>query len=178
MPLAGDTASRDNMAVRKILLLGNPNLRIRCSRVKDFSSKDTRATIADLRDTLDDFRMRRGFGRGIAAPQIGSRLRIIFIRIGDLGAMINPVIIERSKRSFELWDDCFSFPEILVRVKRHARIEVSYVDERGSQKTLQAAGDLSELLQHEIDHINGVLAIDRAISKEHIILRSELRRLS
>src|SRR3990170_4365534 len=108
MPLAGDTASRDNMAVRKILLLGNPNLRIRCSRVKDFSSKDTRATIADLRDTLDDFRMRRGFGRGIAAPQIGSRLRIIFIRIGDLGAMINPVIIERSKRSFELWDDCFS----------------------------------------------------------------------
>jgi peptide deformylase len=135
-------------------------------------------TIADLRDTLDDFRNRRGFGRGIAAPQIGSTLRIIFVHMGALGAIVNPTIIKKSKQTFELWDDCFSFPDILVKVKRHTRIEVSYIDGEGERKTLYAADALSELLQHEIDHINGVLAIDRAVTRKHIILRSEFRRLS
>jgi peptide deformylase len=166
------------MAVRRILLLGNSILRKRCSTVRDISSKETRTTIADLRETLDDFRKRRGFGRGIAAPQIGSTLSIIFIRLRGLDAIINPKIIKRSTEMIELWDDCFSFPDILVKVRRHRRIEVSYVDETGRRKCLKAADALSELLQHEIDHINGVLAIDRAISKKDIILRSEFPRLS
>ena len=162
------------MAVRRILLLGNPILRKRCSTVRDLSSKETRTTIADLRDTLDDFRKRHGFGRGIAAPQIGSTKRVIFIRLGGLAALINPKIIKRSSGMIELWDDCFSFPNILVKVRRHRRIEVSFVDEAGERKSLKAANALSELLQHEIDHINGVLAIDRAITKMDIILRSEI----
>jgi peptide deformylase len=166
------------MAVRRILLLGNPILRTRCSTVKEFSSKETRGTIVDLRDTLLDFRKRRGFGRGIAAPQIGSTLSIIFIQLAGLDALINPKIIRRSTQMIELWDDCFSFPDILVKVRRYRRIEVSYVDEAGERKFLRAADALSELLQHEIDHINGVLAIDRAISKKDIILRSEFPRLS
>ena len=166
------------MAVRKILLLGNPILRTRCSAVKEFSSKETQRTIVDLRDTLDDFRNRHGFGRGIAAPQIGATLSIIFIRLGGLAALINPKVIKRSTQMIELWDDCFSFPDILVKVRRHKRIEISYVDESGERKTLKAADAISELLQHEIDHINGVLAIDRAISKKDIILRSEFPRLS
>ena len=166
------------MAVRRILLLGNPILRKRCSPVRDFSSKETRTTIADLRDTLDDFREGRGFGRGIAAPQIGSTLRVIFIRLGGLAALINPKILKRSTQMIELWDDCFSFPDILVKVRRHRRIEISYVDEAGERKTLKAGDALSELLQHEIDHINGVLAIDRAVTKRDIILRSEFPRLS
>jgi peptide deformylase len=166
------------MAVRKILLLGNPILRARCSAVKEFSSKETQRTIVDLRDTLDDFRNRHGFGRGIAAPQIGATLSIIFIRLGGLDALINPKVIKRSTQMIELWDDCFSFPDILVKVRRHKRIEISYVDESGERKTLKAADAISELLQHEIDHINGVLAIDRAIRKRDIILRSEFPRLS
>jgi peptide deformylase len=166
------------MAVRRILLLGNPILRTRCSSVKEFSSKETRRTIVNLRDTLVDFRKRRGFGRGIAAPQIGSTLSIIFIRLCRLDALINPKIIKRSTQMIELWDDCFSFREILVKVRRHRRIEVSYVDEAGERKTLKAADTLSELLQHEIDHVNGVLAIDRAVTRRDIILRSEFQRLS
>jgi peptide deformylase len=146
--------------------------------VEEFSSKETRRTIADLRDTLVDFRKCRGFGRGIAAPQIGSTRRIIFVHTGALGAIINPTIIRKSKQTFEMWDDCFSFPDILVKVKRHTRIAVSYVDEEGERKTIDAADALSELLQHEIDHINGVLAIDRAVTRKHIVLRSEFRRLS
>lgn len=77
----------------------------------------------------------------------------------------------------ELWDDCFSFPDILVKVMRHKRIEISYVDEAGLRKSLKAVGALSELLQHEIDHINGILAIDRAVTKRDIILKSEFRRM-
>ncbi len=166
------------MAVRRILLLGNPILRTRCSSVKEFSSKETRRSIVDLRDTLFDFQKRHGFGRGIAAPQIGSTLSIIFIRLGGLDVLINPKIIKRSTQMIELWDDCFSFPDILVKVRRHKRIEISYADEAGERKILKAADALSELLQHEIDHINGVLAIDRAVSKKDIILRSEVPRLS
>ena len=161
------------MAVKKILLLGDPFLRRRCKRVKDFSSRSTRAIIQDLSDTLEDFRLRHSFGRGIAAPQIGSEGRIIFIRLKDLGALINPQIIRHGKKKVELWDDCFSFPDILVKVSRFVWIEVSYQSETGARKKLKARNELSELLQHEIDHINGILAVDRAISKRHIILRSQ-----
>ncbi len=163
------------MAVKKILLLGNPVLRSKCKPVKNCSSKSTRATIQNLRDTLDDFRSQHTFGRGIAAPQIGSRLRIIFIRLNDLGTLINPKITKRSKKKFMIWDDCFSFPDILVQLKRSEWVEVSYLDEAGARKMIKATNALSELLQHEIDHINGILAIDRAMSTKSIILRSELR---
>ncbi len=163
------------MAVKKILLLGNPLLRVRCKPVKNFSSRSTHVAICNLSDTLDDFRSRRRFGRGIAAPQIGLSVRIIFIRLNGLGALINPKIIKRSKKKVKLWDDCFSFPDILVRVSRHAWVEVAYQDKTGVGKKLKAKNGLSELLQHEIDHINGVLAVDRAISTKDIILRSQFR---
>ncbi|MBX2990521.1 MAG: peptide deformylase [Bacteroidetes bacterium] len=158
---------------QEILLLGNPVLRTKCRPVKNFNSRQLRSVITDLRDTLYDFRKRNGFGRGIAAPQIGITRQIIFIHINEPIAIINPRIIKRSKRLCSLWDDCFSFPNLTVKVKRHYSIEVRYQDEMGEKKTLQASGALSELLQHEIDHLNGVLAIDRAINSTHIILRSE-----
>ena len=76
-----------------------------------------------------------------------------------------------------LWDDCFSFPDLMVKVRRHLSIVVRYQDPAGRHHTLRAEGSLSELLQHEIDHINGVLAIDRAIDSRHIIYRSEYTAL-
>ena len=163
------------MAVKKILLLGNPILRLKCRPVKDCTSRSTRTTVQNLRDTLEDFRLRHGFGRGIAAPQIGSTISIVFIGVNGIGPLINPKITKRSRKKFALWDDCFSFPDILVGVRRHEWVEISYSDETGARKKLKAASRLSELLQHEIDHINGILAIDRAISTKHIILRTELR---
>lgn len=166
------------MAVKEILILGNPILRERCSPVKDAQAEDVRSTIADLRDTLADFRSRRGFGRGIAAPQIGSTKRVIYIDFEYHGALINPTITKRSRKKFLIWDDCFSFPDILVKVVRNYSLEVSFMNEEGKRKTLKAEGGLSELLQHEIDHINGILAIDRAIDSKHIILRSEYEKLS
>ena len=166
------------MAVRNILLLGNPALRARCKPVKSFDSNETRETVRDLADTLADFRSRRGFGRGIAAPQIGASLRVIYLDFEHQGPLINPSIVRRSREKFRLWDDCFSFPDILVKVSRHTAVTVAYQDAAGKHQTLAARGALSELLQHEIDHVDGILAIDRAIDSTHIILRSEYERLT
>jgi peptide deformylase len=75
-----------------------------------------------------------------------------------------------------MWDDCFSFPHLSVKVKRHLSIEVRYQDVEGRKHTLRAEDGLSELLQHEIDHINGILAIDRAIDSRHIIYKTEYEK--
>ena len=166
------------MPARDILLLGNPILRQKCASVKSVQSEQTRSIVSDLRDTLAQFRSQRGFGRGIAAPQIGAAQQIIFIDYEFTGPLMNPKIIKRSRRKFHLWDDCFSFPDILAHVQRNYSIEVTFLDEQGKKQRLRAEGALSELLQHEIDHLNGVLAIDRAIDTKHIILRSEYEKLS
>ncbi|MEX0602530.1 MAG: peptide deformylase, partial [Bacteroidota bacterium] len=159
-------------------LLGNPVLRKTCAPVRDLAAEQTRSAITDLRDTLEDFRQKRGFGRGIAAPQIGLPTRILFIDFEHTGPLINPRITGRSRRTFLLWDDCFSFPDILVKVERHYQVTVRFTDEAGRRRSLRAEGGLSELLQHEIDHLDGILAIDRAVDSKHIILRSEFERLT
>jgi peptide deformylase len=166
------------MPARDILLLGNPILRQKCASVKSVKSDEIRSVVSDLRDTLAQFRSQRGFGRGIAAPQIGVTQQIIFVDCEFTGPLINPKIVKRSRKKFHLWDDCFSFPDILAYVQRNYTIEVAFVDEDGKKKRLRADGALSELLQHEIDHLNGLLAIDRAIDSKHIVLRSEHERLS
>ena len=161
------------MAVRDILQLGNPLLRVNCKQVKSFGTPDLRSIVADLRDTLHDFKSRNGFGRGIAAPQIGVMQRVVFIDVDRPLALVNPVIKRRSSKRMVLWDDCFSFPNLLVKVKRNLSIEVAYQDAEGAKHHILAEGALSELLQHEIDHVNGILAIDRAIDSKHIVFRSE-----
>jgi len=165
------------MPVKEILLLGNPILRKKCEKVRTFSHRPVRRTIDDLRDTLADFRKRRGFGSGIAAPQIGISQRIIFLNVDRPLPLVNPRILRRSRGLMTLWDDCFSFPDILVKVRRHVNVTVEYFDEQGKRHTLTSAGRLSELLQHEIDHLDGILALDRAIDSKHIILRSEWKKI-
>lgn len=164
------------MPVHEILQLGNPTLRAKCKPVKMFGTERLNALTADLRDTLYDFRTRNGFGRGIAAPQIGVSERVIFIHVDEPLTLINPLITRHSRRMMTLWDDCFSFPDLLVKVKRSLLIEVRYQDVLGKRRTLKAGEGLSELLQHEIDHLNGVLAVDRALDTKHIVLRSEYEK--
>lgn len=164
------------MATKEILLLGNPALREKCAPVRSFSTEQLESVVQDLRDTLEEFRRRNGFGRGIAAPQIGVTERLIFIDAGTPLAMVNPQIVNRSRKTMTLWDDCFSFPDLLVKVKRHLAISIRYQDLQGRRHTLEADGALSELLQHEVDHLDGVLAIDRALDSRHIAYRSELAK--
>jgi peptide deformylase len=167
------------MSVCDILLLGNPLLWQKSAPIAAPSAPETEHTIADLSATLDDFRSRHGFGRAIAAPQIGRLERIIFVRLEQIGLarpLINPEITARSEEMFELWDDCFSFPDLMVRLRRHARITVDYQDERGARQQWTVDGDISELLQHEIDHLDGILAVNRAIDSRSLALRREIER--
>jgi peptide deformylase len=166
------------MPVKEITLLGNPILRTKCLPVKNYDSPETTACVADLRDTLAEFRTRHGFGRGIAAPQIGIAQQIIYTNFEYVGALINPRIVQRSRKTFTLWDDCFSFPDILAKVVRNYSVTVRFADDRGKAQTLKASGAQAELLQHEIDHLHGILAIDRAVDSKHIILRSEYTKLN
>jgi peptide deformylase len=163
------------MPVREILLLGNPELWRPSSPVVNVGSRETRELIGDLAATLDSFREQNGFGRGIAAPQIGVQRRVIFLNVGESFPLINPKITRASREMMELWDDCFSIPNLMIRVRRHAEIEVSYNDERGAQRTMKAEGALSELLQHEIDHLDGVLATDRAIDGRSFAMRNVVK---
>jgi peptide deformylase len=168
------------MAKQDILQLGNPLLLEKSSRIEDFNASQTQSLIRDLSDTLASFREATGYGRGIAAPQIGVLKRAIFIRMQPAGfcsALLNPEIVWSGNQKMELWDDCFSFPDLMVRVERSVQIKVAYTDERGARQTIGAEGDLSELLQHEIDHLDGILAVERAVSPKAFATRAEWERL-
>ena len=162
------------MPVRSILRLGNPLLREHSAAVTDFGAPTLRALVEDLRDTLYDFRARSGFGRGIAAPQLGVSLQAVYLDTGSPLVLLNPVITRRSRATMTLWDDCFSFPDLKVKVKRNVRVAVRYRNLQGEEICLSADGSLAELLQHEIDHLNGILAVDRAIDSRHIVYRTEI----
>ncbi len=167
------------MAVRDILQLGNPTLWQKSLDVVDPWCSGTKALIQDLDDTLRAFREEHGYGRGIAAPQIGMLQRVIFVRIPDGsfdGPLINPDILYESDDRREIWDACFSFPDLIVRVSRAVEVEVEYLDSDGIKRTLKADGDLSELLQHEIDHLDGMLAVQRAVSPTAFATRTEWER--
>jgi peptide deformylase len=118
--------------------------------------------INDLGDTLADFQRRTGYGRGIAAPQIAVAKRVVFIRPsgGKRLVLINPEIVWRSPETFVVWDACFSYFTLFFQVERARMVRVRYLDPGGRENTLEAEGELSELLQHEIDHLDGRLAID------------------
>lgn len=165
------------MPVKEILLLGNPLLRQNAEAIKKTEVGQYHQVIDDLKDTLEKFRADNGFGRGISAPQIGVSKRIIFVQFKDIYCMINPEIIQSSNQMVTLWDDCFSFPNLMVKLKRHKEIDVKYFDQYGDEKYFHASDELSELIQHEVDHLNGILAIDRAIDSKHIIFRSEWNKI-
>jgi peptide deformylase len=164
------------MPVRDILHLGNPGLRTMCSPIRVFGIPALYALARDLGDTLDDFRRMHGFGRGIAAPQLGASHRMIVLHVDDPLVLLNPVIIRRSRKVMTLWDDCFSFPDLVAKVKRNLAIEVRFQDLEGKKHTIPAEGPMAELLQHEVDHLDGVLALDRAIDSRHIMYKTEYER--
>lgn len=129
---------------------------------------------------LEQFRAEYGFGRAIAAPQIGISKRIIAMNLGKGSFLLaNAELSHKSTESFALWDDCMSFPWLMVRVRRHLHVDLAYRDEKGNRQSWDKVEQaVSELLQHEVDHLDGVLAIDRALDRDSIIARKvyEARR--
>lgn len=163
------------MPARRILQLGDPMLRIVSAPV--LSPEEAQPILLDLRDTLHEFRRTHGFGRGISAVQIGEPKRLIYIESeGRAWSLVNPVYESRSSKVFRLWDDCFSFPNLLVYLERSRSITLRYTDETGSDQRMDAEGWLSELVQHEMDHLDGILAVDRALDRLSYCTREEWLR--
>ena len=174
----GAKARREKiLAVRAVLQLGNPKLREVAARVDDPAAAEVRALVEDLKDTLAHWRKETGYGRGIAAPQLGVCLRVIFLQLPgeEPWPMVNPEIIERSAEKIVVWDACLSFLSIFMQVSRHQAITVRYQDLQGGWHELRATEerDLSELLQHEIDHLDGILAVDRITDIRTLCTREE-----
>ena len=165
------------MAVREILLLGNPKLHEVSAPVLPEELGDLRSLVEDMRDTLFDFRSRHGVGRAIAAPQIGVHKRLVYLHIDRPVVFVNPVIADKSAERIELWDDCLSFPDLLVKVRRYRSCRVVFRDPEWREQTLTVADSLSELLQHECDHLDGVLATARAVDQRAFALKSQLQFL-
>lgn len=163
------------MPARRILELGDPQLRALSAPVGEPSAAGP--IFQDLRDTLHEFRRTHGFGRGISAIQIGEPIRLIYIEFeGVAYALRNPWYELQSENKFRLWDDCFSFPGVLVFLERSETVQVRYEDEEGEVRRITATGPLSELLQHEMDHLDGILAIDRALDRDSFCTRAEYER--
>ena len=168
------------MTIRSVLQLGDPGLREVAKKVDDPAAAEIRALVGDLSDTLAHWRATTGYGRGIAAPQIGANVRVIFLRLPGEAAwpVVNPEITWRSEEKVVVWDACLSFLSIFMQVERHREIVVRYQDLSGQRCEVRAGEErnLSELLQHEIDHLDGILAVDRITDMKTMCTREEFEK--
>jgi peptide deformylase len=154
----------DDDALAGLLQLGDARLRRRARSAAEASAAELADARTRTRATLAAFRRRMGFGRALAAPQLGLDLRVIALDLGQGPfTIVDPEILARSDATMSLWDDCMCFPELLVRVRRHVTITLRFVDEQGREQIWHDLDPArAELLQHEIDHLDGILALDRA----------------
>ncbi|MHB8501109.1 MAG: peptide deformylase [Candidatus Acidiferrales bacterium] len=168
------------MAIRTLLQLGDPGLRQTARRVGDSTAPEIRALTEDLADTLAYWKKTTGYGRAIAGPQIGALVRVIFLQLPGAAPwpLVNPEIIARSPEKIVVWDACLSFLSIFMQVERHREIAVRYQDLSGEWHEIRAGDEqnLSELLQHEIDHLDGILAVDRITDIRTLCTREEFEK--
>jgi len=145
--------------------------------LKKFSNWETLSfydqEIKLMHELILAIRSKYGFGRGIAAPQIGLMKRIVCLNLDKTYTLFNPSLTAMSEDVFELWDDCMSFPKLLVKVLRHQSCTLTFRDENWQEQIWDLDGDLSELLQHEVDHLDGILATMRAIDDKSFKLNNE-----
>lgn len=167
------------MAVREVLRLGDPRLYQRSEPVAPEDLPGLAPLVADLHDTLLEFRARMQAGRAIAAPQIGVMKRLIYMHLPDRAVVfLNPELDAWSAERMRLWDDCLCFPDLLVLVERARGCRVTYRDLEWREAREDLRDDLAELLQHEVDHLDGILAVSRAVGPHAFALRSERHHLT
>ena len=166
------------MAVKNILLLGNPELYRASQPIHKHEVNGLSKMVKDLHDTLMDFKKRYGAGRAIAAPQIGEKKRLVYMVIDRPVLFINPVLDQKSREMIDVWDDCMCFPDLLVRVRRHKRCRIRWLNIDWKEERMVLEGPLSELLQHECDHLEGILAVSKAMDKKSFALKSQKSLLS
>ncbi|GAB3750376.1 peptide deformylase [Spirosoma pomorum] len=150
-----------------LLLLGDPRLYEVCDPVLEVELPLVPGWVADLHNVMEEIRAKYQFGRGIAAPQLGIMKRLIYLNVDQPAIIINPELTAASEEMDELWDDCMSFPNLLVRVRRHQNLTLSFRDEHWHLQVWNVTDwGLSELIQHEYDHLNGILCTMRAVDNQ------------
>jgi peptide deformylase len=163
------------MAMRELRLLGDPILRERARDVEDVDAA-VRTLIADMFDT-----MYAEEGVGLAAPQIGVGLRVIVVDPHEPAvtpfALINPVIGARSDEFDRQEEGCLSIPGLSEMVERPASVTVDGLDRDGAPVRYEAGGLLARVLQHEIDHLDGILFIDRVSPLKRKLLLSKWQKV-
>lgn len=172
------------MSVVPIIKAPNQALNTKCEKVKDFDEQ-TKKIVTDLMDTL--LNARNPEGAGLAAPQIGILKRICIVRnfykdVEDPGktasqeiVLINPKIISKSKETDVDWEACLSIPDTYGEVERASKIKVKAYDVEGHELRVNASGYLSRIIQHEIDHLDGILFTSKTLGK--ILSEKELEEL-
>ncbi len=165
------------MTVRDILIAPEPELREICAPV-DQVDDEVRRLFADMVAT-----MAKADGIGLAACQIGVLKRVIICDMapGDeepqILKLVNPEIVEKSDAMEMSHEGCLSIPDIYDDIERHASVTVRYQDEDGVAKEIVAEGLVSFCLQHEIDHLNGVLFIDYLSKLKRDTILRRMRKL-
>lgn len=162
--------------IREILRLGSPQLYEVSEEVTESDRNLLPGWVDDLHDTLMAYRKSYGAGRAVAAPQIGIKKRLLYMHIGKPFVFINPVLSFPDTEQYILLDDCMSFPGLIVRVKRYKYAHISFWDESFCPQEMHLEGDLSELLQHEYDHLDGILATMRAVDDKSFYMEQMKRK--
>jgi peptide deformylase len=158
---------RTAMAIRRILTAEEPILRERAKRVSSFD--------ASLHRLLDDMlqTMRDAPGVGLAANQIGVPLQVAVIEVDErITELVNPQVVKGSGEQLD-WEGCLSLPGYVAEVTRHERVTVKARDRHGREFRVKGTELFSRALQHEIDHLNGILYIDSLESLEELVRVSE-----
>lgn len=131
------------------------------------TAKPVQRISPQIRTLLDEMveTMRAATGQGLAAPQVGLLKRVIVVEVSPRGLieLINPEIIASSEAQNLALEGCLSMPGLAAEVRRHDQVRVSALDRRGHRFWLEADGELARCLQHEIDHLDGILMTDRAL---------------
>ena len=173
------------MAVRKIIRMGHPTLRKKARPLTDAEIKhpETRRLVADMVDTLEDYG-----GIGLAAPQIGESIRLAIVqmaggpsRYGEIPALpltvfVNPTITVLDPASAGYWEGCLSVPGLRGYVERSQHVRVDYLDLDRNKKTLELRGFPATVFQHEFDHLDGKLYIDRITDLSRLVFEEEYLR--
>ena len=173
------------MAVRKIVRMGHPVLRRPAEPLarEAIGSEATRRLIVDMIDTLHDYG-----GIGLAAPQVAEPVRLAIIEIpesgsryGDIPPMpltvfVNPVITVLEPETKGFWEGCLSVPGLRGFVERPQRIRVDYLDIDGDEQSIELSGFLATVFQHELDHLDGRLYIDRLTDTRLLAFEDEFMR--
>lgn len=178
------------LMVRDILQIGDPILTTKTTPVGDINSEDTRRLIQDLLDTCEE---NADISAGLAAPQIGVSKSICVCRRVDLEenhpdkhferdelweVLINPKLLNSSSNSSIEWEACLSIgvgkDNLWGPVERAKKVKVEYTSPDGSHKEIKADGYFSHVVQHEIDHLNGILFVSYIINPSNIWRLEEL----